>query len=110
MSDVEVGAARLEKAADAYSAVVRVYEEAESDYEMAMAAERVRIYEQAKKDGERVPAEDLRESLALHAIPENIRLDYSTARANKESAAVRFRALAAAVSARQSLLKALSGS
>lgn len=107
MSEVEAGATRLETAADTYSEIVQEFEEAENAFEMDRAKHRTRIYEEAVTRGDKVPAEDVRDALSLQAIDPEIRLRYAEARARKEAQAVRFRALLAAVSARQSLLKAL---
>ena len=103
MADVENGATRLEKAADVYSKAVERFEEAENVFQMAMAKERTRVFE--AHEGKL--AADLRNDYALKAIDTEIRTEYAAAKADKEAQAVRFRALAAAVSARQSLLKAL---
>ena len=105
MSEVEDGAGRLEKAADTYYAAVKRFEDAEAKYEMAMAIERTKVYEQ--HDGK--IAADLRNDYALKRLDPEVRTEYAAARADKEALTVRFRALAAAVSARQSLLKALQG-
>lgn len=107
MRDVDNGAARLETASDAYAAIVERFEKAENARDMAVAIERTRIYEQAISEGKKVPAEDLRDAMSLQAIDPEVRNEYAAAKAEKEAQAVRFRALLAAVSARQSLLKAL---
>ena len=109
MSDVEKGATRLETAADEYSKIIQRFEEAENIFEMERAKQRTRIYEEAVQRGEKVPAEDVRDALSLQAVPQDVRVLYAAAKATKEAQAVRFRALLAAVSARQSLLKALGG-
>lgn len=105
MADVDEGATRLEKAASTYHDAVKRFETAEADFDMAMAKERTRVFE--AHDGKL--AADLRNDYALMAIDEATRTEYAAARANKEALSVRFRALAAAVSARQSLLRALQG-
>lgn len=109
MADVDKGASRLESAADTYSKAVLRFEKAENAYERAVQRQLVVIYDKAKKKGERTPAEDIRKALAHDAIDREIYAEYLESRAQKESLSVRFRALSAAVSARQSLLKSLSG-
>jgi hypothetical protein len=109
MADVDKGADRLEAAADTYSKAVLRYEKAENDYERAVQKQLLVVLDKSKKAGERVPAEDLRRAMAHDAIDPEVYAEYLEARAHKESLSVRFRALSASVSARQSLLKSLSG-
>jgi hypothetical protein len=109
MSEVEEGAARLEKAADVYSKAVLRFEKAEQDFELEMAKARLRADGQSAK----LPSQDRRQDTALryvHDLCTSVYVEYFAAKADKEAQAVLYRALAASVSARQSLLKALSGS
>jgi hypothetical protein len=109
MSDVEEGASRLEKAADVYSKAVLRFETAEEAYELEMAKARLRADGQADK----LPSQDRRQDQALryvHDLHADTYVEYFAAKADKEAQAVLYRALSASVSARQSLLKALSGS
>lgn len=108
IADVEEGAARLEDAAEKLHDATERFETAEADYERAMQTQLIVIYHQAKETGERLPAEDIRRALAHQAINSNTYGNYLEAKAEKEALAVKYRALSAAVSARQSLLKALS--
>lgn len=108
--EVEQGAQRLEKAADAYYEAVREYEEAENDFERELTKQIIAIVHESKQAGEkRPPAEDIRKAMALERIPQEVYTRYLTAKANREALKVRYDALKAAVSARQSLLKALGG-
>jgi hypothetical protein len=109
MAEVEEGAGRLEKAADVMDAATRRYEQAENAYSRAVEVELVRIHHEAKQAGERPPAEDLRRALAHAAIEDGIYEEYLAAKAELAARTSRYRALSASVSARQSLLKALSG-
>jgi hypothetical protein len=109
MSEVEDSASRLEKAADVYSAAVERFEEAEERFELEMARARLR----ADGMSDKLPSQDRRQDQALryvHDLSTGTYTEYFAAKADKEAQAVRFRALAASVSARQSLLRALSGS
>jgi hypothetical protein len=109
MGAVEEGAARLEAAGDElYKATLR-HEDAHNAYERAVEAELVRIHHEAKKAGERPPAEDLRRALAHQAIDDTTYQHYLATRAEVAAKDKLYRALAAAVSARQSLLKGLGG-
>jgi hypothetical protein len=114
MSEVEDSASRLEKAADVYSAAVERFEKAEQEYEFEMA--KARMYADSTsmdpKTGRR-PSQERRHDVALTLVQREhsgVYTEYFAAKADKEAQAVRFRALAASVSARQSLLRALSGS
>jgi hypothetical protein len=114
MSDVEKGAERLEKAADQYSEAVERFETAEEGYEMAMAKART-IADHASlndPDIKKLPSKERRQDIALTTVqreqPE-VYTEFFAAKAHKEALAVRYRALSAAVSARQSLLRALQG-
>lgn len=109
MSAVERGADRLEQAADVMYDATRRFENAENTYNRAVEAELVRIFHDHKQSGERIPAEDLRRALAHAAIEGGIYDEYLAAKAELSAREKRYRALAAAVSARQSLLKALGG-
>jgi hypothetical protein len=111
MSEVEEGAARLEKAADVYSKAVLRFETAEEAYELEMAKARLRADGQGA--GGKLPSQDRRQDQALryvHDLHADTYVEYFAAKADKEAQAVLYRALSASVSARQSLLKALSGS
>ncbi|MGH2761417.1 MAG: hypothetical protein ACRDLD_02365 [Thermoleophilaceae bacterium] len=107
MNAVEDGADRLEKAADAYSDAVKRFEDAQNDYERDFQKQLLVIADRARKAGERVPAGDLRSAEAHQKLDSKVYGEYLAAKAEKEALATRYRALAAAVSARQSLLKAL---
>lgn len=109
ISAVEEGSARLEAAADQLHNAVVKYERAEADYERALQMQLIVIYHRAKESGERMPAEDVRNALAHQAINNEIYAEYLSAKAEKEALQVRYRALQASVSARQSVLKALTG-
>jgi hypothetical protein len=112
MSDVEKGAERLEKAADQYSEAVERFETAEEAFEFAMARERTEADHQALSDTNKLPSQDRRQDIALCILRDNdkeVYVEYFAAKAHKEALAVRYRALSAAVSARQSLLRALQG-
>jgi hypothetical protein len=112
MSEVEDSAGRLEKAADVYSAAVERFEEAEQAYELAMAKARIDADFHISTQTGKHPSQDRRQDQALRAVQREqteTYTEYFAAKADKEAQAVRFRALAASVSARQSLLRALSG-
>lgn len=85
------------------------YEVAEAAYEKAVQTQLIAIYHKAKEAGERLPAEDIRRALAHQEISNEIYAEFLTTKATKEALQTRYRALSAAVSARQSLLKALGG-
>lgn len=106
--EVDEGAERLEKAADVFSASVKRFEDAEQDFELAMAIERKKAYFDTDTRTKKPPAEDVRDAMALASVDEGIRLEYAAAKAEKESQKTRFYALQGAVSARQSLLKYLT--
>jgi hypothetical protein len=113
LSEVEEGAGRLEKAADVYSKAVLRFENAEQAYELAMAKLRVTVDLESHKDTGKLPSQDRRQDTALTLIAAeqpDVYTEYFAAKADKEAQAVLYRALSASVSARQSLLKALSGS
>jgi hypothetical protein len=113
MSEVEEGAARLEKAADVYSKAVLRFETAEEAYERHMAHARLSADVAHQREHKKLPSKERRQDLALrvvHADEEGVYVEYFAAKADKEAQAVLYRALSASVSARQSLLKALSGS
>jgi hypothetical protein len=113
MSEVEEGAARLEKAADVYSKAVLRFEKAEEAFERNLAHARVEADIEHESAHNKLPSQERRHDLALRAIYEvqpGIYAEYFAAKADKEAQAVLYRALSASVSARQSLLKALSGS
>jgi hypothetical protein len=112
MSEVEEGAGRLEKAADVYSKAVLRFEKAEEVYERKMAMARVEADMAHERRHNKLPSQERRHDLALHALyetQEGVCVEYFAAKADKEAQAVLYRALSASVSARQSLLKALSG-
>lgn len=112
MADVDTGATRLEKAADTYSAAVLRFEKAEEVYEREMALARTMADAGIHASTGKMPSQDRRQDLALKAVQRDkpeVYTEYFAAKAEKEALAVRYRALSAAVSARQSLLKALSG-
>lgn len=108
MNAVDEGANRLERASEAYHDAVLRYERSEAAYERAFQKQLIVIHHRAKEAKERPPAEDLRRALAHEAIDGEVYGEYLEAKAQREALAVRYRALAAAVSARQSLLKALA--
>ena len=108
-ADVEKGAASLEKAADSYSKAVLRAERAENAYEREFQKKLLVVYHKAKESGERTPAEDLRRAMAHELIDSEVYAEHLESKALKEAMAVKFRALQSAVSARQSLLKVLSG-
>jgi exonuclease VII small subunit len=106
LEDVERGSERLEKAAATYHKAVERFEVAEEEFEIAMAKARV----QADVNAEKLPSQDRRQDLALIAVQRDqagVYVEYFAAKADKEAQAVLYRALAASVNARQSLLKAL---
>lgn len=106
MVAVDKGADRLERAADAYHDAVERFEKAEEAFDLAMAKGRI----QADMSAEKLPSQDRRQDLALTTLqreqPE-VYTEFFAAKAHKEALAVRYRALSASVSARQSLLKAI---
>jgi hypothetical protein len=113
MSEVEEGAGRLENAADVYSKAVLRFEKAEEAYERAIAYLRVEADISFEDKTGKLPSQERRHDLALRSLHESktgVYSEYFAAKADKEAQAVLYRALSASVSARQSLLKALSGS
>jgi hypothetical protein len=113
MSEVEEGAGRLEKAADVYSKAVLRFEEAEQEYERILAFKRVETDISFEARTGKLPSQERRHDIALRSLHESepgVYTEYFAAKADKEAQAVLYRALSASVSARQSLLKALSGS
>jgi hypothetical protein len=109
MAAVDDGATRLEKAAGAYHDAVLEHERAEALYERDFQKKLLVVYHRAKDSGERMPAEDIRRAMAHELVDAEVYADFLEAKAKREALAVRYRALAASVSARQSLLKSLSG-
>jgi uncharacterized protein YigA (DUF484 family) len=107
MSAVETGASKLADAADKYHDAVKRFEEAEEEFEREMA--KGRLAADSQMPGGKLPSQDRRQDLALTALhreqPE-VYVEFFAAKAHKEAVAVKYRALAASVSARQSLLKA----
>lgn len=109
LSDVDNGASRLEQAAEVlYKAVLR-HEKAENDYERAVQRQLIVIEDKAKKAGERVPAEDLRKARAHDAIDPEVYAEYLESKAHRKALEFKFRGLSSSVSARQTVLKSLSG-
>lgn len=109
MDAVDHGADRLEHAADVLYEAIKRFETAEEALEKAEGKELVRIFHEAQEMGDRPPAEDIRKALARGLIDPVVYQEYLEAKVEKEGLGVRFKALTAAVSARQSVLKALSG-
>lgn len=114
MTAVEDGAARLEKAASSYHDAVERFELAEEAYEHAMAVARTAADHASLNDEKikKLPSKERRQDIALVGLkreqPE-VYSEFFAAKAHKEALAVRYRALSASVSARQSLLKAAAG-
>ncbi len=112
MAEVERGAQRLEQAAERlYQATMR-WEAAEEAYELEAAKYRLQADMTHEEAHSKLPSQDRRQDMALVALqreqPE-VYVEYHAAKAEHEALAVRYRALAASVSGRQSLLKVLGG-
>jgi hypothetical protein len=108
MNAVDEGAAKLEAASEVISAAVMDFENAEEAFELEMAKLRLEADRDAK-DGK--PSQGRRHDLALTALHERspeVYTAYFAAKAVKEAKQVKLRALSAAVSARQSVLKAVN--
>jgi hypothetical protein len=109
LTAVDEGADRLEKAADVVAEAIHRFETAEANYKRAVEKQLLVVHDRAKKAGERTPAEDLRTAMAHNAIDPEVYAEYLQAKAHHESVKAKERLLRAAVSARQSLLKATGG-
>src|SRR5690554_5448114 len=107
MVAVDNGAKALEDEAGAYHASVLRYERAEAQYNKALHTQVIKIVHKYKQAGDKLPAEDVRRALAHESIDPEVYAEYLEAKAQKEATAVRYRALEKALSARQSLLRAL---
>lgn len=112
MREVDEGADRMEKAADTLTEAIENYERLEHEYDYQLAIERTKVFhdpEIREAAGNKPPAADLRLDFAIQRIDPQLRADYAAAKASKEALMIRFRALEKALSARQSVLKALGG-
>jgi hypothetical protein len=115
MLAVDEGADKLEAASEVMEAAVMDFENAEEAFELEMAKLRLEAdlaSGEETKDGKRkLPSQDRRQDVALTTLrrdkPE-VYTAYFATKAVKEAKNVKYRALAAAVSARQSLLKAVN--
>lgn len=112
MADVDDGANRLERAAEALHDSTLRWEQAEEEYEAQMAQSRLQADFRHEDEHGKLPSQDRRQDMAIsdmrHQHPA-IYLEYFSAKSQHEALQVRYRALAAAVSARQSLLRHLGG-
>lgn len=103
---VDEGADRLEAAADAlYKATVKAGQ-AELVFEKARLVALATLHREAESG--KLPAQDIRQALIFPRLSSEWD-DYYVAKYELEAVEKRYRALAAAVSARQSLLKARGG-
>jgi hypothetical protein len=102
---VDEGAERLEKAADQLYDATKRYEDAEAAWDKKRLLEYARLYHQLNG---KVPGEEVRLGLVLelHGDSEEY-LEWIAAKAEVEALDKRYRAFAASVSARQSLLKVM---
>lgn len=107
MNAVEDGASRLEAASDALYAAVKEAGEAERAYEQAFEQELLRIYHDSRRNGERMPAEDVRKALAHENVDDGVYAAHLMAKAELAAQEKLFRGIEKAVSARQSVLRAL---
>jgi hypothetical protein len=111
MSAVETGAAKLADAANVYHDAVERFEEAEEAYEHEMAVARTKADHASLNDEKikKLPSKERRQDIALVWMKRekpDVYAEFFASKAHKEAVAVKYRALAASVSARQSLLKA----
>lgn len=106
---VDRGAEEIERAAADLAKAIHDKEVAEHAYLQAKEVELIKIYDAAKKAGERLPAEDVRQALAHRNLPEGVYKTHLVTKAAADGAEKLFRAKMQAVSARQSVLKALGG-
>lgn len=107
--DLEQGAERLEKAAEALYGATLAYEKAEEAWERVRLLELANIYEEHERQGKRMPNERVQNGLVLRTFAtDEVYITFRETKAAKEALDVRYRALAAATSARQSLLKAMT--
>jgi hypothetical protein len=77
-------------------------------YEQAFEVEVLKVYHEAKRAGERMPAEDVRKAIAHEKMEDEVYAAHLLAKANLAALEKRHRALGMALTARMSLLKALS--
>lgn len=113
MRDVDEGANRLELAAEKLHDATLRFETAEEAYDAAMAKLRLQadLVHSGQHDG-KLPSQDRRQDVALTSLQRDnteVYVEYFAAKAEHEALSVRYRALAAAVSARQSLLRVIGG-
>lgn len=111
VSDVETGASRLEDAAEKlYDAEIE-WEAAEEAYDSELSKLRLEADFRFFDSHNKMPSQERRQDMAVKVLQEeraDIYIEYHRAKANKEALALKYRALSAAVSARQSLLKVLA--
>lgn len=105
MRAVEDGAEKLTKLSDQMAQAIRDAAECETAYESAFEKELLRIYHDSRQRGERMPAEDVRRALAHEAVEDGVYAAFLMSKANLAATDKQMKALSAAVSARQSLLK-----
>lgn len=110
--DVDEGASRLEQAADALDTATRQFEELEEQVDLELAKLRLEADSTHLSEHGKLPSQERRNDIALTALKRDhpvLYSDFFAAKATVEALSVRYRSLAAAVSARQSLLRALEG-
>lgn len=103
---VEDGGNRLEEAAESlYKATLR-FEKAEAAWEKLVLLAEAKLIVDAERKGERIPGERTRLALIMQVLGgDDEYLEYVAAKAENNALDKRYRALAAAVNARQSLLR-----
>lgn len=103
--EIEQGAERLELAADRLYDATKRFEDAEAAWDKKRLLEYARLYHEMNG---KVPGEEVRLGLVLELHGDSDEyLEFIAAKAESEALDKRYRALAASVNARQSLLKRL---
>lgn len=106
---VDAGATELEELGEQLEAAIYAFGEAEHAYQLAYEKDLIRQRIEAKESGERLPAEDVRQAIAHQHVSVDVRTTYEVRKAMVDGIRARARATENAISARQSLLRTLTG-
>lgn len=107
MAQIEADAHSLDAGGRQLATAIRRSVDVTQAYEIAFESEKIRIYNAAKMSGERMPAEDIRNAIAHKAVDHAVYARFLTSQAEIEALKAWTRTVAAALSARQTLLNVL---
>ncbi len=105
---IDDGARALDTSGRELGLSIKAAAEAEIEYERSMTIELLKVKDEYDAQGEKLPAEGLRTAMAHKRIKAAVYADYITTKARVDALRGYLRALEAATSARQSLLKAMT--